>query len=344
MRSPSAQPGGRVARITLTILALLLAATAPVAARPSLAVQEGTSLADPVPFGDAVEAGPISLRVTDVVRGEEATTLVAEADPTNNPPRDGTEYVLVQLRVRNNSDRPLPISSNDFALTGSSGQIRRFGGVRAPEPALTGTVEADETREGWIALAAPVAEEDLLLLFDSLAVDGNWADRVLALEEGASLALPPSRTAANTAGQEWSDPAGLNTPIVTNDWEIELLEVLAGEDVFNLVDYRTGALGVEDAVDDQPWLALRLQITNHHEGDAPTYLPANAFVLVDEDGDPIPDVPTLTPPWPDASGAYDPGATREGWVAFELPLDYSVATVRFLPYQTDRDPRFLTYA
>jgi len=63
-----------------------------------------------------------------------------------------------------------------------------------------------------------------------------------------------------------------------------------------------------------------------------------------QEGDPIPDVPTLTPPYPDASGAYDPGASREGWVAFELPLEYATATVRFLPYRADDDPRFFTYA
>ncbi len=348
IRPRTSRPRGLAGRLALALVLFWLTTSLPVAATalPSrgLILQEGMTLADPVPYGDEVDTGSVSLRVLDVVVGEEAATMVADADYTNSPARDGTTYVLVELAIRNTGDDPLPISSNDFGLTGSSGQVRRFIGAQPPEPAISGVVEPGESREGWIVLAAAVDEGGLLLLFDSLALAGNWADRVLGLEPGAAVSLPRPRGEANTAGLGSDAPAGLNEPIVTDDWEIELLDVVTGEAVFNLVDYRTGALGVEDAVDDQPWLALRLRITNRQAGGTPAYLPSTAFVLVDEEGDPIPDVPTLTSPYPDASGAYDPGASREGWVAFELPLEYATATVRFLPYRADDDPRFFTYA
>ena len=70
-------------------------------------------------------------------------------------------------------------------------------------------------------------------------------------------------------------------------------------------------------------------------------------MLVNDDGNAVSDVITLTAPYPDASGAYYPGASREGWVALEIPDTYvasGLSLIRFLPYRSDEDARFLTYA
>ena len=297
---------------------------------------------EPVPLGQEAAAGPLRLRVLQVIVGPEAVDLVAAASPTNDPPREGITYVLAEVRVRNEGDRPLSIDGIDFALTGASGVVRRFVGAQPPDPTLDGTLDPGTTREGWVVLAAPVDERGLLLVFDSLTLPGNWADRVLALEEGAAIPALSVPAAPNDAGTDPGAPAGLDTPIITEDWEIELLEVVRGAAVFDLVDYRTGALGPEDAANETPWLALRLRVTNVHPGAEAAFLPPNAFTLADETGASILDVTTLTPPRPDASGAYYPGASREGWVAFEIPGD-APFTVRFLPYATDPDPRYLTY-
>lgn len=301
----------------------------------------GDSRANPISLGDEGSAGPWRFRVLEVVTGPEATELVTAAAPTNDPPRDGATYVAVRIAARNTSDQSLIIDGNDFAITGRSGLIRRFVGATPPEPALDGTVDAGAIREGWVVLGESSGEEQLLLLFDSTTLDGTWADRVFALEDGASV--PPLGTPVaqpNEVGVAADSPAGVDEPIVTAGWEIELLEVVSGAAVYELVDYRTGALGPGDADD---WIALRLQITNTQTGGDPAFLPSNAFILADQSGSPLNDIATLTPPDPDASGAYYPGATREGWVAFELPLGYSGALVRFLPYATGTDPRYLTF-
>jgi len=301
----------------------------------------GDSRADPIPLGDEGSAGPWRLRVLEVVTGLDATELVTAAAPTNDPPRDGATYVAVRIAARNTSDQSLIIDGNDFAITGRSGLVRRFVGATPPEPALDGAVEAGASREGWIVLGESSDEEQLLLLFDSTTLDGAWADRVFALEDGASV--PPLGTPVaqpNEIGVAAASPAGIGEPIVTTGWEIELLEVVSGAAVFELVDYRTGALGPGDADD---WVALRIRITNTEANGEPAFLPPNAFILADESGEPLNDIATLTPPDPDASGAYYPGASREGWVAFELPLGYSGTLVRFLPYATGSDPRYLTF-
>ena len=50
----------------------------------------------------------------------------------------------------------------------------------------------------------------------------------------------------------------------------------------------------------------------------------------------------LTPPSPDTTGDSFPGGTREGWVLFSLPVGQSLDLVRFQPYSTDEDVRYIT--
>lgn len=308
----------------------------------------GDSRSEPVPLGAEVAAGPLRIGVGEVLVGEEANAAVAAAAPTNEPQPDGVDYVVVEVSVRNAGDRPETVDPGDFAVAGASGVVGRFASADPPEPALGGVVAPGETLEGWIVLPAPADETGLLLLFDSLSLPGAWADRVFALEEGAAVPEADAAPAEpNDAGVDSAEPAGIGTPVVTADWQVELLEVATGAEVFALVDYRTGALGPDDATGNDPdgsaWVALRLRITNVRAGGEPDSLPPNAFALVDEAGDPLPDLLTLTPPNPDAAGTYYPGATRDGWVAFDVSTAYAADTVRFLPYATDRDPRYLTY-
>jgi hypothetical protein len=135
---------------------------------------------------------------------------------------------------------------------------------------------------------------------------------------------------------------------VTEEWSVALLDVVAGAAAFDLVDYRTGALGAGDASGDDGsvWVALRFQIQNVRAGGDLAYFPANAFALVDDTGEPILDIATLTPPRPDATGGYFPGASRDGWVMFDVPVDYATSTVRFQPFAHTAptlDPRFFRF-
>ncbi|MFM9108129.1 MAG: hypothetical protein ACKOWF_15685, partial [Chloroflexota bacterium] len=118
-----------------------------------------------------------------------------------------------------------------------------------------------------------------------------------------------------------------------------------GAAVFDLVDYRPGALRIEDATgaDGSEWVALRFTITCNAAGGPPATFPGNAFQLADAAGAVIPDVPVLTPPRPDAVGEYFPGASRSGWVAFDVPYEFEPVLIRFQPYPAtaaESDPRF----
>jgi hypothetical protein len=316
---------------------------------PAQRSERGLSRSDPVPLGEPVVAGPLELRVLEVLIGPTAVAAVLAADPGNVEPLAGSTYVAVNLAARNVGDVALWLNNDDFALTGDSGLVRRFLGATPPAPALDVEIAPGEASEGWVIFGVPAEEGSLLLLFDSFALGGAWADRVLALQDDAAIPDRAERAAApNDAGADPTLPLGIGRAAVTDQWSVELLDVVSGSGAFDLVDYRSGALGVGDAAgeDGSVWVALRFRIENARAGGELAVVPANAFVLVDDAGEPLLDVMTLTPPRPDAAGGYYPGAAREGWVMFDVPLGYTAATVRFLPYAQATetlDPRFFTY-
>lgn len=316
---------------------------------PAAGSTVGLTRAAPTPLGSSVQAGPVELQVQDVLVGPDAVNAILAASPANVEPRDGTTYVAVNLSARNAGTNPLSLDNDDFALTGDSGLVRRFLGVEPPAPALNGSIAPGASATGWVAFGVPAEEGSLLLLFDSLELGGSWADRVLALQEGASIPDLAQRAApVNDAGRDPAVALGLGQSAVTEQWSVELLDVVSGAPAFDLVDYRSGALGVGDAAgeDGSVWIALRFRVQNAQAGGASAYFPANAFMLVDELGEPLLDIATLTPPRPDAAGDYYPGAMREGWVMFDVPVDYAAATVRFLPFAhtaPSLDPRYFTF-
>ena len=318
-------------------------------ATPTSVSSIGLTRADPAPLGDPVQAGPVQLQVLDVLSGQEAVESILVASPTNVEPRDGTTYVAVNLAARNTGSQPLWLDNDDFAMTGDSGLLWRFLGAQPPDPALDVTLNPGESAEGWLAFGIPIEESSLLLIFDSLEIGGSWADRVLAIQDGARIPDMTQRKAApNDAGTDFITALGIGEAAVTDQWSVDLLDVVTDAAAFDLVDYRTGALGVGDATgeDGSVWIALRFRIQNAAAGGELAYLPANAFVLVDDAGNPLLDIATLTPPRPDAAGGYYPGAVRDGWVMFDVPLDYATSTVRFLPFAhtaTSLDPRFFSY-
>lgn len=336
-----------VLRLNLVgLLALALLAVCGLGLTQVLAAP-GATRSDPAPIGQEVTAGPWRLTVQEVVTGDDATQQVLAASSANVGPRDGFTYVMIRITATNDGDRPLDLDTDDFALTGDSGLVRRFVGALPPDPAIDATVAPGESHEGWVVLGAPLDEGDLLLVFDSVSLPGNWADRVFALQDGATVAdAADAADKPNKAGQDPSDPAGVNTAVTNADWQVELLDVASCQEVFDMSDFRVQALTSEDADDEAPWVALKVRITNNRTGGDPAYLSPTAFMLSEPDGSSVSDVITLTAPNPDASGYYYPGASREGWVAFELPQPYAdegATLVRFLPFRTDQDARYLTF-
>jgi hypothetical protein len=306
----------------------------------------GRTPANPVAFGEPIEAGPLRVNVREILTGQAATDAVLAASPLNAAPRDGVGFVLARLSVENGGTVPLGVSNDDFALVGADGAVRRFLGADPPAPALEADLAPGDAVEGWIALSARADEGAPLLLVDPLALSGSWASRYAALVPGAVVVAEAPASEPDAAGTDPAAPVAVGGAATTVAWRVELLQVVRGAAVFDLVDYRTGALKVDDATgasDGSEWVALQVRATNLDPGPARATFPANAFQLADVAGAPILDMATLTPPRPDIAGDYEPGASREGWVCFDVPVEFEPVLVRFQPYphtNPDQDPRF----
>jgi hypothetical protein len=308
----------------------------------------GASRANPAAVNAETVAGPWKMTVLQVQTGSDAAAAVTAASQFNVAPADGSAYVVVKIRVQNASNRDYDIEPDDFGVTGSSGVLSRFSQQIPPDPALHGTVKTGETLEGSIVAEVPVDETNLLLVYDSLSITGNWSDCVFALADGAAMADAGKAAAAkNNAGTKVDNAAQIGDEIVTDEWAVKLIETASGAtDVGNLFpssDYRTTALLGTGSDDGATWLALHVQVKNVRAGGAASFLPATAFLLVTSDGKPVNDVTLLTPPDPDVSGTYYPGGSRDGWVLFEQPNTYPDSIVRFLPFVTDGDARYFDF-
>jgi hypothetical protein len=322
------------------------AAVSAAAAAQDARSDAGLTRDNPAPIGAAIDAGPLRLTVRSIVFGPDAVGAILGASPMNAEPREGVSYVLVNLAAENLTDRPVSIGNDDFGLVGASGNVRRFLDVVVPTPALAVTLDPGASAEGWLAFSTASDESGLVLWFDPLFVDGDWADRFLGIDASGMIPVAPNPQPVNEEGRDPAAPVPPGVLVVTSDWQLLLQEIVRGAAVFDLVDYRTGALRVDDATgeaDGSEWVALRFTITSNSLGGPASTFPGNAFQLCNAEGAVILDMPVLTPPRPDAIGEYFPGASREGWVAFDVPFEFEPVLIRFQPYADMTpalDPRF----
>lgn len=333
--------------VSALLLCLLLGAGISVGLAAPVRAQSAPSRVSPSPSDQPVTAGPWTFTVSEILTGDDAAAKVAAASGDNRAPADGLQYVAVHLSATNNSAQAYELSEDDFGVTGGDNLVRRFDGVTiAPDPALDGTVQPGASLDGWIVAEAGAGEGNLMLIYDSTSLGGAWADAIIALIPGATIADRDGRgEKTDTVGREIGNPAKLNQRVVTREWAFTVEQVLEGQDVYNLFppeDYRTTALGDTDAAGLPYWVAIKVTITNNRAGGEMAFLPPTAFTAVDSGGNPIDDVLWLTPPSPDTTGDSFPGGTREGWVLFSLPVGQSLDLVRFQPYSTDEDVRYIT--
>jgi hypothetical protein len=340
-------------RVSVLALALLLAA--PVAglaapslqgATPSAGSAIGGSRVSPAPGDQPVTAGPWTFTISEILTGDDAAAKVADASAENPGAGDGMQYIAVHLSAANTGNRAYEIGESDFGVTGDDGLVYQFDTATPPDPALEGSVEAGASLDGWVVSAVPAGDGNLMLVYNSTTIDGDWADALIALTPGATIAdrAEPGE-APNAAGQKITGPAGLNERVVTGAWAFTVTQVLEGQDVYNLFppeDYRTTALGDTDQQGLPFWVAIEVEITNNQAGGAAAYLSSTAFTPVTTDGRAIPDALLLTPPSPDTTGYSYPGGTRTGWVLFAMPVGTALDIVRFQPFGTDEDVRYIT--
>jgi hypothetical protein len=174
-------------------------------------------------------------------------------------------------------------------------------------------VPAGETIEGIVPFL--VDDPDVATIwFDSVLLGGNWASGVFALGSAAAIPVFDIPDASPTDdGNSIETAVALGDPVRTGGWEITVIEWNNGDSVFEAADYRSRAWAGDGT--QSAWRGVWASATNLNP--VASVFPNDAFLIAGPDGEPWDNILALTPPEPDLSREYLPGATREGWAAFD---------------------------
>jgi hypothetical protein len=311
-------------------------------------LQAASTAQDIVVLGQPLAVGPWRITVAEVLAGAEAEALIAEANAENLDPEsgnasipDGLTWVAARLTVQSTVDAPRVLNVSDLAATGADGVLRRPPTIDMPEPALQGVADPGGSLEGWVPFLVDDPASATLWL-DSPFTGGNWADAVFALSETAALPAAPSSGAADTdAGADPSRPVAIGETVRTGGWDVTVEEVIYDQDVIDRADFRLQALGLTGVLEGGSMVGIRVSVTN--QSPYPAFFSTSALAIASTDGEPWDHTVTLTPPNPDVSQEYLPGASGGGWAAFEIAAYASPDLIRILPFHIGGAPRYVAF-
>lgn len=138
----------------------------------------------PVSMSEKVITEDWELSVIEVIRGDEAWTMVQEANQFNDPPLDGFEYIAVKLHLRyiGTKDEATYVDNSYFKTTGSAGILHDSPFVVVPDPALDASLYPGGECEGWIVVQASKGETNVSLIFEPLFDFGDGNKRFILIE------------------------------------------------------------------------------------------------------------------------------------------------------------------
>ena len=300
------------------------------------ATKDGLTRARPVPLGETAVTEDWEVTVLESLRGEDAWDAIQEANRFNDPPDEGMEYVLLRARVRyiGSEDEDEPASESLFRATGSEHILYDSPWVTDPEPELDADLYPGGVAEGWVTEQVAVDEEDLLVRFEPLY---DWSGdhvRYLALEEGAAVLPEPSLSdvVTNTLGTDRDDPAPLGETLVTDSWEVTVLEVVRGDEAWDMSQEANQYNDPPD--DDMEYVLVRARVRYVGDEADAQRISEGAFEITG-DAKVLHEVPSAVDPDRRLGFELYPGGERVGWMTqqaeegeeglmlvFDNPLEY----------------------
>jgi hypothetical protein len=295
----------------------------------------------PYPTHTLVSTDHWDFQVRKVLRGESAWQVIQADDADHPAPPEGYEYLLIWMEVRCLID---DAQYHDFSVTEvyvTGDHYLRYMDVLkdAPLPEFYyRDIFTAEYMETWIDVLVPVDEGNLLLVFDKIDYmeesDPVETLRYVALEEGAALHIPPELAgiAPNEIGIDPADPAPMGAQVVSEDWEITLLESIRGEAAMNMVLEENS--NQKDPEEGLEYIVFKVQLRNISQQDTLWSLNYRNFVTYVGDGDYI-DTPMVwyyqpsVYPW--INQAFYPGGAFEGWGILSVPIGASDPIAVFQP-------------
>lgn len=306
----------------------------------------GISRGNPLPITDLISIPNWEIQVLEIKRGDEAWNDIQAANMFNSAAPEGMEYFLVKLHVKSkytDSDEH-SISGCDFAITGD--YLIQYSCsmaiIIAPEPQLNATLYTGGETEGWAGYLVGKGEGNLILVIDEMLDFEDNSIRYVALDEEASIKVSPELASIkpNDLGIDRQNPASITETIITEDWEIFVLEKYRGDEAWNMVQKANQfsehpAAGME-------YIAVKVHARNISTFDKADTIDTSYFKTTGS-ANVIYDPPFVIEPNPVLNVSLYPGGEYEGWlilqsaiaetgvsIIFESPWDFSGSSKRFI--------------
>ena len=300
----------------------------------------GSSRINPYPRTDMVSVPDWSFQILEVKRGEDARAAIQAENMKQEPAPEGSEYLLLRLYVKCISEiGSATFPDANFIITGNSllgypayawqgiSRTLQLGGYD-----LLTTGDEFET---WVSYIIPENENGLILVFDDpIFLDGNDV-RYVAIDDEASIGVPSelANIQPNDIGKEQTAPAHLNEKIITEDWELTVLEVVRGADAQEKIQEANAYIPwyPKDAVEA---VAMKLRVRYINQADRISLF--EPYFLVRLNGvDNFDQFPFF--PIPSIKAWFFPGGEREGWIAHsQVPVGETDFDLLFNLYGDER--------
>jgi hypothetical protein len=303
------------------------------------------SRSKPFPRTEVVSAPNWDVQVVEVIRGEGAWQAIQAANQFNEPAPEGMEYLLVKLHVKStyaDSDEH-PISGSDFKATGDRLIEYSNASVVEPDPMLDAQLFAGGETEGWSAYLIGQGEGNLILIVDELMSFDENRLRFIALDDGASIGIAPELgdIKPTDLGKERNSPAPYGEKVITEDWEVAIIEVVRGDDAWKLVQEANQFN--EPPTEGMEYIAVKMQVRYIGTVDESVYIDGSYFKSLGS-ANVLYDWPSVVDPDPALDLTLYPGGRYEGWTVAQAAKGETGLILQFEPLfdLSGKNKRFLS--
>jgi len=289
----------------------------------------GLTRENPYPANQAASVPNWTVQVVAIKRGADARSALEDANSTTMTPPSNFEYLLLKIKVKcNYTDKDQhSISASDFKLTGDRLIAYNPLDVTEPDPGLDNVLQAGEEAQGWAAFVVGKNEHNLILAVDEIANDSPDRIRYIAVESGASIGMPTNLAdiQATDMGTTASQPAPRSVKVVTDEWEVSVLDVIKGKNAIDMVMANAYNLPPDDGM---TYIVVKVYVRYRGKVDRPVGVDNYYFTTTDSSGT-LYDFTTVFSPEPAMDVTLFPGADYAGYVVVQSSVTSSNLTLVF---------------
>ena len=305
----------------------------------------GKDRKSPVPYNEKLVTEDWETSILEVVRGDAAWNLVLDANQFNEPPSEGYEYIAVKFYVRHigTEDKSNSIDGYFYNLTGSANILHDLPSIVDPDPALDISLYPGGEFEGWVVFQSIIGETNLMFAFEETWNFDDNKVRYLALDEGASIEVPADLNSIDPTGtgKERNAPASMSEKVITENWEISVVEVIRGAEAWNM------ALAANQfnspPEDGFEYVAVKVYVHNIDTEDVARTISESDFKATGSNGV-LHDLPTIVDPDPALDIRLFPDGEYEGWTILQVAVGETEISLVYEPLFEfgDKNKRFIS--